>query len=42
MWTADYRLKKKLFSTEMDFWRRAARTFRILKVRNEAIREKWE
>jgi hypothetical protein len=38
----DYRLKKKLLSTEMDFWRRAARTSRILKVRNELIREKWE
>jgi hypothetical protein len=24
----------------MDFWRRAARTYIILKVRNEAIREK--
>jgi hypothetical protein len=38
----DYRLKKNLLSTEMDFWRRAARTSRILKVRNEVIREKWE
>jgi hypothetical protein len=36
----DYRLKKTLLSTEMDFWRRAARTSRILKVRNEVIREK--
>jgi hypothetical protein len=36
------RLKKNLLSTEMDFWRRAARTSRKLKVRNEVIREKWE
>jgi len=27
-------------STEMDFWRRAAGTSRLLKVRNEAIKEK--
>jgi hypothetical protein len=38
----DYRLKKKSLSTEMDFWRRAARTFRILKVRNEELEKKWE
>jgi hypothetical protein len=30
---------KNLLSTEMDFWRRAARTSRILKVRNEVITE---
>jgi hypothetical protein len=36
----DYKLKKKLLSTEMDFWRRAARTSRILKVRNELIKGK--
>jgi hypothetical protein len=42
IWTVDYRLKKKLLSTETDFWRTAARTSRILVVRNEAIREKWE
>jgi hypothetical protein len=36
----DYRLKKELLSTETDFWRRAARTSKILKVRNEVIREK--
>jgi hypothetical protein len=40
MWTVEYRLKKKLLSTET--WRRAAITSRILVVRNEAIREKWE
>jgi hypothetical protein len=33
----DYRLKKKLLSRETDFWRRAARTYKILKVRNEVI-----
>jgi hypothetical protein len=31
-----------LLSTEMDSWRRAARTSKILKVRNNVIREKWE
>jgi hypothetical protein len=36
----NYGLKKKLLSIEMDFWRRAARTSRILKVRNEVIRER--
>jgi hypothetical protein len=38
----NYRLKQKLLSTEIGFSRRAARTSRILKVRNEVIREKWE
>jgi hypothetical protein len=33
IWTVDYRLKKKLLSTETDFWRRAAKTSTILKVR---------
>jgi len=33
---------KKLLSTEMDSWRRAARTFETLEVRNYVIREKWE
>jgi hypothetical protein len=32
--------RKKSFSTEIGFWRRAARTSRLLKVRNEVIREK--
>jgi hypothetical protein len=31
----DYRSKIKLLGTETDFWRRAARTYRILKVRND-------
>jgi hypothetical protein len=31
-----------LLSTEMDFWRRAARTSRTFKARNEVITEKWE
>jgi hypothetical protein len=35
IWTVDCRLKKKLLSTETDFWRIAAKTSRILKVRNE-------
>jgi hypothetical protein len=34
IWTVYYRLKKKLLSTEMDFYRRAARTPKILSVRN--------
>jgi hypothetical protein len=42
IWTVDYRLKEKLLSTETDFWRRAARTSRILKVRIEVIVEKWK
>ena len=31
----------QLLSTDMDFWRSAARTSRLLKVRNEVIRDKW-
>ena len=27
--TLDYMLKEERVSTEMDFWRRAARTFRV-------------
>jgi hypothetical protein len=42
IWTVNYRLKKKLLSTEMDFWRISARRPRILKVSKEVIREKWE
>jgi hypothetical protein len=44
IWTLyyTYRLNKKLLRTETDFWRRAARTSSILKVRNEIIREKCE
>jgi hypothetical protein len=30
----DYRLKEKLLSAKVDFWRRAARISRILKIRN--------
>jgi len=40
IWTLDYKCKEKLVSTEVDFWRRTARTSRILKVRNEVMREK--
>lgn len=36
----DYKLRNNLLSTEIDFWRRAPRTSRLLKVRNEVIREK--
>jgi hypothetical protein len=32
--------RKKLFSTEMGFWRRAVRTSRLPEVRNEVIRGK--
>jgi hypothetical protein len=41
IWTVNYRVKKKLLSTEMDFWIISA-TSRILKVRKAVIREKWE
>ena len=40
IWTLVYNLKKKLFSTEMDFGKRAARTSRQIKVKDEVIREK--
>ena len=39
-WTLDCNLKKKVLSTKIDFWRRNARTSRLLKVRNEVIRGK--
>jgi len=32
-------VKENLLSMEMDFWRRAARTSRLLDVRKEVIRE---
>jgi hypothetical protein len=35
IWTVNYRLKKRLLSEEMDFRRRAARTYEILKARND-------
>jgi len=37
--TLDCELQKKLYRTEMGFWRRAARTFRLPKVRHK-IKEK--
>jgi hypothetical protein len=40
IWTLLYKLQKKLYRTEMDIWRRAARTFRLLNVKNEEIRGK--
>jgi hypothetical protein len=36
----DYRLKKETLRTEMGFWRRAARSSKILKLKNEIIRDK--
>ena len=42
MWTLVYKLKKKLFSTETDFGKRAARTSRQMKVRKEVIRERMQ
>jgi hypothetical protein len=33
IWTVDYRLKETLLSTELIFWRIAARTAKILKVK---------
>jgi len=38
--TADYRVNKKLLITEKYFWRGAARTFKMLKVRNKDTKEK--
>jgi len=40
-WAVGYRLKKDLFSREIDFGRRPATAYGILRVRNEVIREKW-
>jgi hypothetical protein len=36
----DYKLKKKLLTTEMGFWRRAVRATRLLEVKKRMIREK--
>jgi hypothetical protein len=41
IWTAVYRINKKLLITETDFWRGAARTFKMLKVRNEVTKSKY-
>ena len=38
-WTLDRPHANKLLSTEMDYWRRAARKSRMDKVRNQRIRE---
>jgi hypothetical protein len=38
----DYRLNRKLLSTDMDFWRRAARRSKILEIRSEVIKKKWQ
>jgi hypothetical protein len=37
--TVHYRLKKKSLSTEIGFWRRAGRTFKILRVKNKLIKK---
>jgi hypothetical protein len=39
IWTLDYRLKKKLLGTEVEFWRKAAGTSRLLRARNGVIRD---
>jgi hypothetical protein len=38
IWTLGYKLKKKLLGTEVD-WRKAAGTSRLLRARNEVIRD---
>jgi hypothetical protein len=40
IWTLDLQVEENMLSTETDFWRRAAMTSRLLKVRNEVMREK--
>jgi hypothetical protein len=40
MWTVEYRLKKKLLSIGMEFWRKAKISSKILKVRNEVIKRR--
>ena len=37
MWTVDCRLKKKLLSPERNFWRVAAKTSKILQIRDEEL-----
>jgi len=39
IWTLDYKLKKKLLRTEVEFWRKVAGTSRLLRARNEVIRD---
>jgi len=39
IWTLDYKLKKKQLGTEVEFWRKAAGTSRLLRARNEVIRD---
>jgi hypothetical protein len=40
IWTADYGINKRLLITAIDFRRGAARTFKILKVRNKVTKGK--
>jgi hypothetical protein len=37
IWTLDYTVKKHLLSPERDFWKGAATTSKILKIRNEEL-----
>jgi len=39
IWTADYRINKKLLITEIDFWREATRTFKMLKLRSKVTKK---
>ena len=39
IWTLHYKLKGKLSSTEIEFWRVTARNSRLVKLRNEVSRE---
>jgi hypothetical protein len=39
IWTLDYKSKKKLLGTEVKFWRKAAGNSRLLRARNEVIRD---
>jgi hypothetical protein len=37
IWAADYKLKKKVLSKERDFWKGAAETSTILKIKVEEL-----
>jgi hypothetical protein len=39
IWTLDYKLKKNQLGTEVEFWRKAAGTSRLLRARIEVIRD---
>jgi len=40
IWTVEYRLKKRLLIIGMEFSRKAERSSKILKVRNELIKRR--